>query len=136
MNRARFMMTLLAATAFASPVRAAHAAAPAVVQAPDTAVTTKFEVNGVPVILRRNPANEVVVANLYLLGGARQLTPNTAGIEALLLSASERGTKRFPGAAVRQRTARLGSTINIEAGDDWSAIGLHAIRATFDSTWA
>ena len=51
-------------------------------------------------------------------------------------AASERGTKRFPGASVRQRTARLGSTIGVEANDDWSAIGLHAIRATFDSTWA
>jgi zinc protease len=102
----------------------------------DTATTTKFEVNGLPVILRQNTANDVVVANLYFLGGARQLTPATAGIEAMLLAASERGTKRFPGAAVRQRTARLGSTIGIEANDDWSAIGLHAIRATFDSTWA
>lgn len=103
---------------------------------PDPASTTKFEVAGIPIILRRNPANEVVVANLYLLGGARQLTPQTAGIEAMLLAASERGTRKFPGSALRQRTARLGSTISIEASEDWTAIGLHAIRATFDSTWA
>ena len=106
------------------------------VVAPDTATTTKFDVNGVSVILRRNIATEVVVASLYLLGGTRQLTPATAGIEAMVLATSERGTRHFPGAAVRQRTARLGSTIGIEASDDWSAIGLHAIRATFDSTWA
>jgi zinc protease len=104
--------------------------------AADTAVTSKFEVNGVQVILRRNTANEVVIANLYLLGGTRQLTEQTAGIEALILAASERGTKRFPGAMVRQKTAKLGSSIGIEASDDWSAIGLHAIRETFDSTWA
>ena len=102
----------------------------------DTATTEKFDVNGLSVILRHNPANDVVVANLYLLGGSRQLTPATAGIEALLLAATERGTKKFPGAAVRVRTARLGSTIGIEAGDDWSAIGMRAIRSTFDSTWA
>jgi zinc protease len=104
--------------------------------APDTAVTTKFDVDGVAVILRRNTANEVIAANLYLLGGARQITAANAGIEALLLVASERGTRKFPGATVRQRTATLGSTISIEANDDWSAIGLHAIRGTFDSTWA
>ena len=103
---------------------------------PDTAITMKFDVDGVKVILRRNPANEVIAANLYLLGGARQLTASNAGIEGLLLLASERGTRRFPGASVRQRTATLGSTISIEANDDWSAIGLHAIRSTFDSTWA
>jgi zinc protease len=110
---------------------------PRTVLAPrDTAVTTKFDVDGVTVILRRNTANEVIAANLYLLGGARQITAENAGIEALLLLATERGTRKFPGATVRQRTATLGSTISIEANDDWSAIGLHAIRGTLDSTWA
>lgn len=116
-----------------SPVRTALAEQAV---ATDTATTAKFDVSGVSVILRRNTATEVVVANLYLLGGSRQLTPATAGIEALVLAASERGSRRFPGASLRQRTARLGSTITIEASGDWSAIGLHAIRATFDSTWA
>ncbi|MEP6731406.1 MAG: pitrilysin family protein [bacterium] len=124
-------------TGVATDAHAAEASrVPARAIAPDSAITSKFDVNGLTVILRRNSANEVVVANLYLLGGARQLTSKTAGIEAMVLAASERGTKRFPGAAVRQRTARLGSTIAIEANDDWSAIGLRAIRSTFDSTWA
>lgn len=130
----------IGALGIASQPATTHATAPVIraraVLAPDTAVTTMFDVAGIPVILRRNPANEVVVANLYLLGGARQLTAQTAGIEAMALATSERGTRRFPGSVLRQRTARLGSTISIEASDDWSAIGLHAIRATFDSTWA
>ena len=130
---------LLATTAAASPpapVPWSPVSPRTPIAPPDTAITTKFDVDGVTVILRRNTASEVVAANLYLLGGARQITPANAGIEAFLLLASERGTRRFPGAAVRQRTATLGSTISIEANDDWSAIGLHAIRATFDSTWA
>lgn len=113
-----------------------EAALPTTARVPDTATTTRFNVDGMPVILRRNTANEVVVANLYLLGGTRQLAPENAGIEAMLLIASERGTRKFPGSTLRQRTARLGSTINVETGEDWSAIGLHAIRSTFDSTWA
>ena len=129
--------TLLSATAIPVAARTTPVDGPTrVTPAPDTAVTTKFDVDGVTVILRRNPSNEVIAANLYLLGGARQITAANAGIEALLLVASERGTRKFPGATVRQRTATLGSTISIEANDDWSAIGLHAIRGTFDSTWA
>ena len=46
---------------------------PRLAPAPDTAVTTKFEVDGIPVILRRNTANEVVVASLYLLAGLLSL---------------------------------------------------------------
>jgi zinc protease len=133
----RFLGLLASCALLATPARAALVLpiVPRTVVA-DTATTSKFEVNGVQVILRRNTANEVVIANLYLLGGTRQLTEQTAGIEALILAASERGTKRFPGAMVRQKTAKLGSSIGIEASDDWSAIGLHAIRETFDSTWA
>jgi zinc protease len=104
--------------------------------AADSTATTRFDVDGVTVILRRNTSNDVVAANLYLLGGTRQLTPQTAGIEAMLLLASERGTTKYPGAAVRQKLARLGSRITLEANDDWSQIGLHAIRSGLDSTWS
>jgi zinc protease len=101
----------------------------------DTA-TSSFDVNGVHVVLRRNTASDVVAANLYLLGGTRQLSPATQGIEALLLAASERGTRRYPREAVRQKTARLGSTIGIGPGDDWTVFGFTTIRSAFDSTWA
>src|SRR5205085_7905114 len=78
----------------------------------DTA-TTSFDVNGLKVILRRNTANDVVAANVYLLGGTQQLTPATQGIEAFLLSASELGTKAFPHEAARRVTAQLGTNIVI-----------------------
>jgi zinc protease len=138
MKRVHLLMAgLLSVAAVVPPNTAsAHAWPRIAAPAPDTATTTKFEVDGIPVILRHNTANEVVVAKVYLLGGTRQLTPANAGIEALLLATTERGTRRFPGAALRQRTARLGSTIDIESSDDWSAIGLRGIRSTFDSTWA
>jgi zinc protease len=137
MTRMRSALLALALVAgIASNAQATAGGPGRLAVAPDSAITAKFDVNGLTVILRRNAANEVVVANLYLLGGARQLTPQTAGIEAMILAASERGTTHFPGAAVRQRTAKLGSTIGIEANNDWSAIGLRAIRSTFDSTWA
>ena len=59
-------------------------------------LTTSFDVSGVRVILRQNAANNVVAANLYLLGGARQVSPGNAGIEPVLLEVSERGTRRYP----------------------------------------
>src|SRR2546426_3868349 len=45
--------------------------------------TTLFRSSGVRVIQRVNPATDVVAVRLYLLGGTRQLTERTAGIEAL-----------------------------------------------------
>jgi zinc protease len=102
---------------------------------PDT-LTTSFVVDGIPVILRRNNANNVVAANLYLLGGARQVTRATAGIEPLLLSVSERGTKHYPKAVIRRKMSLLGSQIVVDPSSDWTLFGIRATTQVFDSTWA
>jgi zinc protease len=95
--------------------------------------TSSFDVNGLRVILRRNTANDVVAANVYLLGGVQQLSPATQGIESFLLASSERGTKKFPGETTRSLTARLGVTIVSEPTEDWTLFGFTGVRATFDS---
>ena len=102
----------------------------------DDSLTMKFDVSGIPVIMRRVTANNVVAANLYLLGGARQLTPETQGIELMLLEASERGTQKYPRDVLRARMAALGSAIGVSAGADWTSVGLRATTTGLDSTWA
>ena len=98
--------------------------------------TSSFDVGGIKVILRESDANNVVAANLYLLGGTRQLTPSNAGIEALLLEISERGTRNYPKATLRRRMSRLGSEIATAPSDDWTMFGIRATTEVFDSTWA
>ncbi len=99
-------------------------------------LTVRFDVSGIPVILRRVTANTVVAANLYLLGGVRQLTPTTEGIESLLLEASERGTRKYPRDVLRAKMARLGSAIGVSPGLDWTTVALRSTVSGFDSTWA
>lgn len=108
---------------------------PAVTSPTDT-LTSKFDVAGIPVILRRVSANNVVAANLYLLGGTRQLTAANQGIETLLLEASERGTAKYPRDVLRTKMARLGSAIGVGANADWTTISLRATTTGLDSTWA
>ena len=85
---------------------------------PPAATTSALDVDGVRVIVRTNPANDVVAANLYLLGGTRQLTRETQGIEALLLAVSERGTRLYSREALRRAMAQTASTITVVPGDD------------------
>ena len=99
-------------------------------------VTTSFDVSGVHVILRQNNANNVVAANLYLLGGARQVTDGNAGIEPILLDVSERGTQRYPKNALRRAMSRLGSEIVVAPSADWTMFGIRSSTEVFDSTWA
>jgi zinc protease len=143
MTARRTLITAALALAAGKPLGAQGAAglasAPATtrleVRAADTS-TTAFDVDGVRVILRRNTANDVIAANLFLLGGVQQVTPATQGIEEFLLAVSERGTKHYPKDALRIATNKTGSVISIEPGDDWTVFGLHATRAAFDSSWA
>lgn len=99
-------------------------------------LTTGFDVSGVQVILRQSTANNVVAANLYLLGGTRQITPGNAGIEPLLLEVSDRGTKKYPRATLRRKMSALGSDIVTTASDDWTMFGIRATTEVLDSTWA
>jgi zinc protease len=98
--------------------------------------TTKFVASGIPVILRHSTSAGIVTADVYLLGGTREETDQTAGIEPFLLDLSERGTKHFPRAVMRRAMARLGTSIVVDPTVDWTSIGVRATPETFDSTWA
>ena len=99
-------------------------------------LTTSFDVSGVHVILRQNNANNVVAANLYLLGGSRQVTERNAGIEPLLLDVSERGTQHYAKNSLRRAMSRLGSEIVVAPSADWTLFGIRSSTEVFDSTWA
>jgi zinc protease len=110
-----------------------HLRAPVRAQ-PDTA-TMAYDVAGLRVIQRINHATDLVAVRLYLLGGTRQLTEATAGIEALLLSASGYGTEHYPGEEANRAMARTGSVVALDIDVDWSMFGFTGLAQDFDATW-
>jgi zinc protease len=101
---------------------------------PDTA-TVSYVVRGVRVIQRPTTAS-IVVANLYLLGGVRQVTPRTAGIERFLLAVSDRGTQRYPKDVLRRALARTGSEIDVAPNVDWTLVSVRTTTRELDSAWS
>jgi len=97
--------------------------------------TSRFVASGIPVILRRSTSAGIATADVYLLGGTREETDETAGIEPFLLDVSERGTKHFPRTVMRRVMARLGTSIVVDPTFDWTSIGVRATPETFDSTF-
>ncbi len=110
------------ALAFLAPVRA-------------LALTEEFTVNGLKVILKQNPGNEVVAASLYIRGGVFNLTPATAGIEPLLFDVAAKGTKKYPKEIINAELARMGTQINGNASKDYSGVNLRCIKPNFDKSW-
>lgn len=122
------------ASAAAAPAGTGRMAPGATAQASDTG-TIGYTVDGIRVIQRFAPTSEIVVANLYLLGGVREVTAANAGIELFLLEASEQGTRSYPRERLRAEMTHLGTTIVPSAGVDWTSVSVRATRATLDSTW-
>jgi zinc protease len=131
------------------PVRALHAvgtgsSAPRVVPSGvastsahigDDTTLVSYYVDSVRVIQRVSAGTEVVAVNIYLLGGSRQLTPATQGIEAMLVSASKYGTRSYPDSVLRSAWALTGSDLTSEIGNDWTMLGFRGIRDQFDASW-
>jgi zinc protease len=97
--------------------------------------TSSWDVAGLQVIHRRGAANEIVVANVYLLGGSRQVTAATAGIEPLIIAASERGTAKYTRDQLRTMLAKSGSVITASTNLDWTMVSMRSTRAGFADTW-
>src|SRR5512140_3859679 len=97
--------------------------------------TTSYTIDGIRVIHRTGAAN-LVVMNLYLLGGVRNATAGTAGVEPFYLTVSEQGTDRYPKDALRRAMARTGSTVALEASEDWTLFGIRATTEVLDSVWS
>jgi zinc protease len=94
-----------------------------------------YEVEGVRVVQSTVPDGEIVAVRLYLLGGARQLTAETAGIERLVLRASERGTEAFPGNTTRDAQVATGSRFFVSTTADWSVIGFTGLAEEWEPSW-
>jgi zinc protease len=98
-------------------------------------LTAAYEVSGVRVVQRQSRANDVVAVRLYLLGGTRQITERTAGIEALLLRAAAYGTAQFPGDEAHRALARTGGTVTTEPDLDWTVFGFTGLVGDLDAAW-
>ena len=96
---------------------------------------TEFEVNGLKVILKRREGNQTVIAGLYLRGGSRNITPDNAGVEALMLDVATEASANFPRERFRRELSRTGTVISYGINNDYSALMLGSTRQHFERGW-
>jgi len=120
------------------PPPAATAEAPAAEPPPavdgDVTVGTA---GGVQVIFKRLPGAEFASAQLYVRGGARNITAANAGIESLAFRvAATGGTRSLDKTAYSRRLAMLGARINGDAGNDFSQLTMKVPVGAWDGAFA
>jgi zinc protease len=105
------------------------------VAATAASLVTEFEVNGLKVLVKRRAGSLSVSAGLFIRGGARNVTAENAGIEALMLDASTEASVGFPRETLRKELARMGTGISYSVGYDYSVLALGSTRANFERSW-
>ena len=98
--------------------------------------TELFDVEGMRVLLRRNPTSEVVTAKAFLDGGLAFSGKDQAGIELLMLQVAEKQSRRFPKEVMARELTRLGASLNAESFADFSTFTLKSIQRNFKQSMA
>ena len=123
-----------------APARAQAAApAPTPAQSREVADTlrlvTEFEVNGLKVLVKRREGSQSVVTGLFLRGGARNVTAENAGVEAVMLDVATEASQKYPLAVMRRELARTGTGLSYGVNYDYSVLSLASTRRYFDRSW-
>ncbi|MEZ4461328.1 MAG: pitrilysin family protein [bacterium] len=109
---------------------------PEVVNLGTMGMTQAFRVGDVTVIHRATPANSVVAANLYIVGGSQNLTMVTSGIEQLATSvATQGGVEGMSKDAFNAKLDSMGAEIFNFTDRDYSGYGFKTVVDNFDATW-
>jgi zinc protease len=98
-------------------------------------LVNEFEVNGLRVLVKQREGSQSVVAGLFLRGGARNVTAENAGVEALMLDVATESSQKFPLALMRRELARTGTSLSYGINYDYSVLSLASTRRYFDRSW-
>ena len=96
---------------------------------------TEFDAGGLKVLVKRRPGVPTVAAALFIKGGSTNVTPENAGIEAMMLNVSSEASKGYPREKLRQELARTATNISYSAGRDFSALVMASTKQNFDASW-
>jgi zinc protease len=96
---------------------------------------TELDVNGLKILVKRRPSSPTVAAGIFFKGGARDLTPQNAGIEKVTLATATEATKSYPRQRLRKEMSRLGTVITTGINPDYSALSLISTKGAFETSW-
>ncbi len=98
--------------------------------------TEEFDVDGLKVVLRTNPASEMVSAVALLRGGLPFYGPDAAGRELLLLETIDKGSAKFSKEEVNRQMALTGAGMGADARSDYSTFSLDTPARDFEKNFA
>ncbi len=96
--------------------------------------TRMFEVDGLRVIFKP-VAGETVGVQLFFDGGVTKQTEENQGIDAFLLSASMRGSEKYPKEKLISEVTKMGTAMGADAYYDYTTAYMRSVKKNFESSW-
>ena len=103
--------------------------------ADQTGSAEELMVNGLKVVVKSNPANQIISVQLYLRGGALNLNEFTQGIEPLIFNCAIKGSRKFPKEKLNDVLDKTAAQITSFSNRNFTSFRLRCIRRYFDETW-
>ncbi|MFN8575524.1 MAG: pitrilysin family protein [Candidatus Sericytochromatia bacterium] len=91
-----------------------------------------FTKNGIEVILKKIPTNNIIGMKVFIKGGSRNITEKNAGIEYLLVNTMLQGSKQFPKDKLTMEMANIGAEYTNDSFFDYSSLSLKSLDLYFD----
>jgi predicted Zn-dependent peptidase len=110
---------------------------PPVTEIGQEAGVSAFKVGELMVLHKPTPANKVVSAQLYFVGGVARLDATSAGVEQLALDvAASGGTEQHPKDIFHDKLNAIGASISSFADRDYSGFAMKCVTADFASVFS
>jgi len=98
---------------------------------------TRTLANGIPLIVKKNPANRIYTIKIAFKGGSAMTTVEKAGIEAMTLAMLARGSAQYPYAEIKRLQYERSSALGYNASSyDWASFDLNTIDKYWDEMFA
>lgn len=96
----------------------------------------EFDVDGLRVILKPNPVNEIIALGLYFAGSVSYTGTDKAGIEFMALESATKGTQSYSKEEIDRRLAAMGTSIAPNIGTDSVALRMQCLKRNLDLSWS
>lgn len=87
--------------------------------------------NGIVVLVKENPAADIIAARIFVRAGSRWEQPHQAGLSHLVSALLTKGTDRLSSLEIAEQVESIGASLGTDSTTDYFLVSLKTISADF-----
>lgn len=87
--------------------------------------------NGIVVLVKENPAADIIAARLFIRAGSRWETPEQSGLSHLVSAVLTKGTERLSSLEIAEHVESVGASLSADSTTDYFLLSLKTVSSDF-----